>query len=205
MKNLLMFLLLGTALFSCIKHEVIPPPLPQVDLQASFSADTNGTQIAYVLDVNGFVVESTNFKEINTSPQPSNITYFSTIRSTNLQDLFKVSLGRASWDVADGISPPVNQFRIFFESKVGVNLDFSEEGVDGVELQWRDSNNQLWTTDPDSPTSQFFTLTSVSQESDEDGDYLLFTAIFTATFYSPDGSQSKRLENGVFTSYFQNN
>lgn len=203
MKKVLMLLVLGTALFSCIKHEVIPPPLPKVDLVASFSADTNLVPINYTKEVNGFFVEVTNFRELASPPQPSLITYYSAIRSTNLQDLFKVSLGRLSWITTDGAFPPINQFRIYFESLALIN--FTEGGQEGVELQWRDSNNQLWTTDPDSPDTQFFSLTSVKQESDEEGDYLLFTAIFTATFYSPDGSESRRLNNGSFTCYFKNN
>jgi len=77
MKNLLVILISGGFLFACIKHVVIPPPLPQVDLSSTFIADTNGVQIGYATDINGFFVQATNYREILSSPQPSNIKYYS--------------------------------------------------------------------------------------------------------------------------------
>jgi hypothetical protein len=203
MKNLMLILISGGVLFSCIKHEVIPPPLPQVDLSASFVADTNGVQIGYVKGVNGFYVQATNYREILSSPQPSNIKYFSAIQSTNLTDMFKVSIGRDLWDAANGPFPPVSQFKVFFESMT--NVAFSDDADAGVVLEWRDSNNQLWKTSQSSANPQSFVFTSRVQESDEEGDYVRFTAIFSATFYSPDMSQTRTLTNGQYTGYFENN
>lgn len=203
MKNLIVILISGGFFFSCIKHVVIPPPLPQVDLSASFVADTSGVQIGYVKGVNGFYVQATNYREILTSPQPSNIKYFSAIQSTNLTDMFKVSIGRDLWDAANGPFPPVSQFKVFFESMT--NVAFSDDADAGVFLEWRDSNNQLWKTSQSSPNPQSFIFTSRVQESDEEGDYVRFTAIFSATFYSPDLSQTRTLTNGQYTGYFKNN
>jgi hypothetical protein len=205
MKNLLVILISGGFLFSCIKHVVIPPPLPQVDLSATFVADTNGTQFGYATDVNGFYVQATNYREILSSPQPSNIKYFSAILSTNFTDLFKVSIGRDYWDAVNGPFPPVNQFRVYFESMRNVSLPFSDDANSGVMLEWRDANNQLWKTSASSPLPQSFVFTSVVQESDEEGDYVRFTANFSATFYSPDMSQQRTLNNGQYVGYFKNN
>jgi hypothetical protein len=174
-------------------------------LSASFIADTNGTQFSYATGVNGFYVQATNYREILSSPQPSNIKYFSTILSTNLTDMFKVSIGRDFWDAATGAFPPVNQFRVYFESMLNVSLPFSDDAMNGVMLEWRDANNQLWRTSASSPLPQSFVFTSVVQESDEEGDYVRFTATFTATFYSPDMSQQRTLNNGQFVGYFKNN
>jgi len=203
MKNIWIILLSAATFSSCIKHVVIPPPLAQVDLSASFVADTSGAQIGYVKGVNGFYVQATNYREILTSPQPSNIKYYSAILSTNLQDLFKVSIGRDFWDASAGPFPPANQFRVFFESLS--NVPFSNDGDNGVMLEWRDSNNQLWKTSATSPNPQSFFFTSISQESDEAGDYVRFSATFSATFYSPDMSQTRTLTNGQYVGYFQNN
>jgi hypothetical protein len=205
MKNLLVILISGGFLFSCIKHVVIPPPLPVVDLSASFSADTNGVQISYIKDLNGFYVQATNYREILSSPQPSNIKYFSTIQSSNLTDLFKVSVGRDFWDAANGTFPTVGQFKVYFESMLNVSLPFSDDATQGVLLEWRDSNNQLWKTVAASPQPKSFVFTSITQESDESGDYVKFTAVFTATFFSPDMSQQRTLTNGQYVGYFKNN
>jgi hypothetical protein len=192
-----------TSLFSCIDHVVIPPPLPEVDLSASFSCDTNGTQINYTKGLNGFDVLATNYREVLTPPQPSNIKYFSSIQSTSLVEYFKVSIGRDFFDAADGPFPPVDQFRVFFESFTAV--PFSDNAEAGVHLEWRDANNQVWKTKANSGLPQAFNFVSVSQESDESGDYLKFSAVFTATFFSPDESQTITLNNGLYFGYFKNN
>lgn len=200
----LAFVLLGvSSLFSCIKHVVIPPPLPMVELNASFLADTNGTQISYIKGINGFDIKATNYREILSPPQQSNITYFCSMESINLIESFKVSIGRDFWSSANGAFPPVNQFRVFFESLT--NVPFSDNANAGVVLEWRDANNQFWKTQANSPFPQTFQFVNVKQESDETGDYLKFTAVFSATFFSPDGSQQRTLNNGLFVGYFKNN
>lgn len=204
-KKLLLVLVGGFSLFSCIKHVVIPPPLPIVQLDASFRADTNGIMIVYSKGVNGFDMKATNFREINTPPQLSSIKYFCTMESVNVVEYFKVSLGRDTWNSSSGNFPPVNQFKVYFESLATLNIPFSDNADTGVIMEWRDANNKIWKTSQDSPLPQFFKLLSVSQESDEFGDYLKFTAEFAATFYSPDGLESKYLNNGLFVGYFQNN
>lgn len=188
---------------SCVKHEVIPPPKPQVDLSSSFSADTSGTNISYVRDVDGFYIEATNFREIQTSPQLSSIVYLNTIRSTNYTDLFKVSFGRAYWDAASGDFPSVSQFKLFFEGMM--NPNFSDDGQDGIMLEWRDANNVLWRSREASTQPQDFVFTSIVQESDEEGDYVKFTSEFSCYLYSLDELDSVKFENGRYSSYFVNN
>jgi hypothetical protein len=117
--------------------------------------------------------------------------------------MFKVSIGRDLWDAANGPFPPVSQFKVFFESMT--NVAFSDDADAGVVLEWRDSNNQLWKTSQSSANPQSFVFTSRVQESDEEGDYVRFTAIFSATFYSTDMSQTRTLTNGQYTGYFKNN
>ncbi len=205
MKKILFVLLGGFTLFSCIKHVVIPPPLPLVELDASFRADTNGVLITYTKGVNGFDMTPSNFREINTPPQLSSIKYFCSMQSVNVVDYFKVSIGRDTWNSTSGNFPAVNQFKVYFESLATLNVPFSNSADAGVLLEWRDANNQVWKTDQNSPLPQYFKFLSVKQESDEFGDYLKFVAEFSATFYSPDGSQSKTLNNGLFVGYFKNN
>jgi hypothetical protein len=188
---------------SCIKHEVVPPPLPKVDLSSSFTADTSGATLIYTKDVEGFFVEATNFRELQASPQLSNIVYYNTIRSTNYADLFRISVGRAFWDAANGQFPSVSQFKLFFEGLT--NPGFSDDGINGVMLEWRDRNNQLWHTREASTQPQNFVFTSITQESDEDGDYVKFSAEFSCYLYSLDGLDSVRFENGRYSSYFKNN
>ena len=205
MKLKFFFLAIATtgALASCVKHEVIPPPKPKVDLSSSFSVDTSSVKITYVKDVDGFLIEPTNFRQLQSTPQLSSIVYFNTIRSSVFSDLFKVSIGRAYWDAGNGPFPSVELFRIFFENTI--NPAFSDNGIDGVMLEWRDRNNVLWRSREASLQSQSFVFTSVVQESDEEGDYVKFSAEFSCYMYTTDGLDSIRFDNGKYTSYFQNN
>jgi hypothetical protein len=188
---------------SCIKHEVIPPPKPKVDLSSSFMADTSGFPIVYTKDVEGFFVEATNFRALQASPQLSSIVYFNTIRSTNYADLFRISVGRCFWDAANGQFPSVSQFKLFFEGMS--NPSISNDGLNGVMLEWRDSNNQLWRSREESTQPQSFVFTSIVQESDEDGDYVKFSSEFSCYLYSLDGLDSVRFDNGRYSSFFKNN
>lgn len=203
------FFLAATAsgvLVSCVKHEVIPPPKPEVDLSTSFVADTNGTSISYVNDVDGFSVETTSFRELQSSPQLSSIIYFNTIRSTNYSDLFKISVGRAFWDAVEGDLPSISQFKLFFEGMLTPNDPvYSDGALNGIMLEWRDSESNLWVSNENSPEPQTFTFTSITQESDEEGDYIKFTADFSCWLYSLDGLDSVHFENGTYISYFKNN
>ena len=67
LKFFLLAIVTSGIIASCVKHEVIPPPKPQVDLSSSFSADTSGTTISYVKDVDGFYIEATNFRAIQSA------------------------------------------------------------------------------------------------------------------------------------------
>ena len=206
LKYFAIFIVGGMSLFSCIKHEIIPPPRPMVELTGTFSADTNGSQITYIKGLNGFDVVATNYREILSPPQASSITYFSSMESTNLFESFRLSVGREFWNAADGQFPNVNLFRLYFENlKNLLSVPFSDDATQGVSLQWRDANNQLWRSKSDSPFPQSFVFLSVSQESDETGDYVKFVSVFTATLYSLDGTQTVTLNNGTFTGYFKNN
>lgn len=206
MKNIVLVIFGGLSLFSCIKHEVIPPPRPEVELNASFRADTNGFPIIYSKGVSGFDIKTSDIREILTPPQFSNIKYFSSIESVNLVEYFKVSIGRDFWSAASGNYPPIGQFKIYFENLMAsMSVAFSDDATTGVALEWRDANNQLWRSREEAVTPQIFSFTSVSQESDESGDYLKFRATFTATLYSLDESESRFLQNGEFVAYFKNN
>jgi hypothetical protein len=191
-----------TLMVSCVKHEVIPPPKPQVDLSSTFFADTSGTTIQYTKDVDGFYIQATNERFLQSSPQLSSIVYFNTIRSTNYTDLVKFSVGKALWDAAAGPLPTVSQFKLFFEGML--TPAFSDNAENGIVIEWVDRNGQLWISRENSTQPQSFVFTSIVQESDEEGDYVKFSSEFSCWLYSLDNQDSVRFDNGRYTSYFQN-
>jgi hypothetical protein len=205
MKYIIFFsiLTLTGVLSSCVEHEVIPPPKPVVDLSSSFRADTGEVTIVYTKDVDGFFIDATNFRELQTSPQLSSIKYINTISSTSNVQYVRFRIGKAFWDDASGNFPSLSQFQLFFDNST--NPLFSVGGEQGVEIEWRDANNKIWKTTPDTEEPQAFQFTSLVQESDESGDYMKFNAVFSCTLYSADGQDSVRFDNGSYSSYFRNN
>ena len=68
LKTISLFLALSMTFFSCIEHEVIPPPVNTVDLNAAFIGFVNGTQIEFTQNVLGYGAVSENAEDINPSP-----------------------------------------------------------------------------------------------------------------------------------------
>ncbi|HAW78331.1 MAG TPA: hypothetical protein DCX27_00495, partial [Balneola sp.] len=87
-------LLLATVLFSCIEHEVIPPPKEEVELNSSFSATLEGSQYELIQDVNGYYCDATQAKEILPTPQLSTVTYYSAMKSDAALDFIQIGIGK---------------------------------------------------------------------------------------------------------------
>ncbi|MDX1651022.1 MAG: hypothetical protein R3277_00910 [Brumimicrobium sp.] len=190
-------------LFSCVEHEVIPPPKPEVDLSCSFSALLEGNQYELIQDVNGYYCNATQAKEILPTPQPSKITYYSEIKSDTQLDFVQIGIGKLAFNADNSIDPSVEQFSAFFNSNT--NPAFSAGAVAGVEIVFRDGSGNIWMTKEDSGEPQSFTFSSLVQESDEEGDYMKFTANFSASLYDDltQPTDTIVIENAVFKGYFK--
>lgn len=196
---LISFLFVGN---SCIDHVIIPPPVPVVEFDCSFSATIDGATYNLVEDVNGCYCESTKSKEINPSPQPSTATYNAIMKSDVQLDFIQVSLGKLNFNADVEADPTLTQFETFFNSNA--TPAFSEGAVAGIEIVFRDGAGNVWYSDPNSAASQSFVFTSLVQESDENGDYMKFQAEFSCTLYDDiaNPTTSIVMENAVFKSYF---
>ncbi|MEX1192470.1 MAG: hypothetical protein WEA99_10895 [Brumimicrobium sp.] len=197
-------ILLGfSVLFSCVEHEVIPPPKPEVELNSSFSALFQGSEYELIQDIDGYYCEPTQAKELLPTPQPSTVTYYSAIKSDAEMDYIQIGLGQLSFNADASIDPSLEQFTAFFNSNT--TPDFSLDAEEGVEIVFRDGSGNVWKTSEDSTEPQEFTFTSFNQESDESGDYMKFVANFSASLYDDiaDPEDTIVLENAVFEGHFK--
>ncbi len=203
MKHLLITIIIGFSITSCIEHEVIPPPKVKVDLDCSFVGTLQGSNYTLVAGVGGFFCDATRAKEILPNPQPSNARYYAAIRSNEQMDFFQVKMGSVLFNAEAGPDPSVEQFGEFFAENP--TPEFKKEAHNGVEIVYRDSQGNVFFSKEDDNTFQSFFLTSVSQESDEEGDYLKFTANFTCNLYDdPDNpSDTVKVEDGIYIGYFE--
>ncbi|HZH86937.1 MAG TPA: hypothetical protein VFD77_06450 [Brumimicrobium sp.] len=188
---------------SCIKHEVIPAPTPEVDLPASFRGLLQGSSYEIIKDVNGYYCDATQAKEILPTPQPSKIIYYSSIKSEQQLDFIQIGIGKLNFNSDSNIVPTIDAFTAFFNNNV--NPDYKLGANGGVEIVYRDGQGGIWISDENSVLPQDFTFTSLVQESDENGDYMKFTATFNVSLVDDVTTPTDTIvfQNAVFDGYFK--
>lgn len=193
---------LGCAtLSSCIKHEVIPAPVPMVELNCEFTATIDATPINLVENVNGFTCSATKAKEILPAPQPSSAKYYSAMSSATSLQFIQIGIGSLQWDAAVTSDPALSQFDTFFQANA--NPTYSALSVGGVEVVFRDQTGTIWTSNENSVNPQTFQFTSFTQESDDDGDYMKFGTDFECYLYNVAMDDSILVEAGNLEAYFK--
>lgn len=202
------FLVLSLALLpSCIKHEVIPPPTFEVELPAFFRGSLNGASYEIIKDIDGYFSKATQVKQILSTPNPSNIIYYSALQSSDKLDYIQIGLGKLIFNADYSIDPTLEAFTKFFEDNTEPLYSAGAEA--GVEIVYRDSEGKIWISDENLGAALTFKLTSLSQESDETGDYMKFTARFDAILAldvdvnDPDYGSTITIESALYQGYFK--
>jgi hypothetical protein len=166
---------------SCIKHEIIPPPEPKVDLDCHFRGFINGTDTELTENVVGYYLETNKTKIILPSPQPSSAVYYAEMKTNQNLRSVKVSLGSVAWDATASDDPSLDMFNSFMNANL--TPTFSNNAAAGFEFTFRDINGVVWRSKEDSPDPMDVTFSNLSQESDASGDYNKFTVVFSCTVY----------------------
>jgi hypothetical protein len=169
---------------SCIKHEVIPAPVPMVDLSCHFIGTVNGTTVELTENVLGYYCTTSKAKVLLPSPSLSSASYFSQMLSSSTPVSVKIALGSVMWDAASAIDPDVAAFNAFHGSNLTPN--FSTLGATGFEFSYRDGTGVTWTSKSNSVNFQDVTFSSIVQESDTSGDYSKFKCNFECYVYHTD-------------------
>jgi len=201
MKNLL--ILTGFAglvsLVSCEDHEVIPPPVPIVDLDCVCDAVINDSTVQYSDTCRYF-----STKTINTGSM-SNAQYQTTVQKSNLVQGVKLEIRSIEWTDDGSNTPTLAQWQAFFDNNM--TPSYSTIASDnGVVVTWTDPNNKQWVSDSSTICFKNFAFTSMIQDSDTTGDYMLFKAEFNCTLFNSDYGvvdSAKCLEGGSIQSAFR--
>jgi hypothetical protein len=201
MKNLL--ILAGfagsVAMVACEEHEVIPPPVPIVDLDCDCDAVINDSVVEY-----SDTCRYSGTKQIVTGGT-SSAQYATTIQKNDLIHGMELEIGSLQW-VDDGSNTPtLAQWQAFFDDNINPNILPHASNV-GVTVSWTDPNGQVWVSDSSTLCFKNFAFTSLVQDSDTTGDYMLFKAEFNCTMLNSGYGvvdSAKCLENGVIKSAFR--
>jgi hypothetical protein len=206
-KIIALSLLLSLVFFGCVKHEVIPPPTPSVDLVPHFTGIINETDVEYTDDVDGFNAETSEAQYILPPPELSTVVYFCDMKSNLISTAVKVAVGGLQWDAGALDKPSLLQFNTFFTDRLTpVTLPFSLNGKSGFEVTYSDNFGNVWKSDETSVNAQSAVFTEIENDQDGTGDYSKFKLEFSCHVYRTIGlneRDSLRIENGIFEGWFK--
>lgn len=181
---LLAFGIAAAAIVSCNKHEVIPPPIPMVDLEAHFIGKISGTDLELTENVNGFYGSSDADFELNANDIDRAV-YYS--RMSSNQTLKSVSVGHGSvlFDAATSPRPTLSLFNNFYGNPPNIEPPFSIDGYNGFVFRYTDASGRVWLSNENhSLATEDVLYSNIKQESDTTGDYHKFIVSFECYVYS---------------------
>lgn len=198
---------------SCIDHEIIPAPIPTVDLTSNFTGEINGAEIVLTENVLGFMNVSTKDQIILAAPDFSSAVYYSAMISSSVTTSIKIGLGSVSWNANITPDPSITAFNGFMLANT--NPAYSNNGSAGFEVTYTDASNREWKSDEIDQSLPDVEFVNIVQESDNSGDYSTFTCNFDCYAYSlnPDSLavlpvpvvhvDSISIQNAVYQGWFK--
>lgn len=192
-------------LSSCIKHEVIPAPVPMVDLSCHFYGIVNGTPLELTENVTGYTGIADKNLILLPSPSYSSAVYTFEMLSSQSARSVKIALGSVFWDRGVNTDPTESQFNSFHSNNL--TPAFSNGGANGFEFVYRDQSGNDWTSKENSTNFQDVVFSNVVQDSDTAGYYSQFTCNFDCYVYHQDAVtllwDSIQIQNAVYKGWFQ--
>lgn len=185
-KSAVLILLIGSTLTSCIEHEIIPAPEPTVTLKSGFQGIIGGAYIQLTENVNGYYSAPSIAKQ--TSVGVTDAQYLSTMISQSESSYMQVGIGSLSWSDPTGTSiPALTSFNQFFHQDAPATSapSYSNNALAGFQVVYRDDYGDEWKSDEVNSSVQDvdFVYESISQESDDSGDYSTFTCNFSTEVF----------------------
>lgn len=187
---------------SCVDHQVIPPPLPLVDLNCECEALINDSLVSYS-DTCLYDAQ----KVISTSG-PSTARYFTRVQEETMTEGLELEMRKVEWTDDGSNTPPLTVWQTFFQSNTEPVYSTNVDDI-GVVVRWTDPNGKVWVSDTMTTNNsclQAFEFQSFVQESDTTGDYMQFKAIFNGVLLNSDygvTDSAKCIENAVVRSAFR--
>ena len=178
------FILCATSLSSCIDHEVIPAPVPMVELNCYFDGFISGVPLTFTQNVDGIYGLATKAYNILPAPSFSNERYFFTMLTNQNLRSIKVGLGSVYFDGQADLSPSLTQFNSFHSNNL--TPTYSDGALTGFEVTYTDASGKQWYSHESSVNVQDVTFFDIAQESDSTGDYSKFKCVFDCYVYKQD-------------------
>lgn len=170
-------------LVSCTDHEVIPPPVPLVDLDCLCEGEievANGDSAFAVSDTCTY----SSTKTINTGTL-SNAEYQAQIWNAGMASGFELEMRSLYWNDDGSNNPTSTDWQAYFNNNMSPDYAASPT-EDGVVLRYTDMNGLVWTSDTNQVCLQNVTYNLFTYDSDTTGEYMKFDAVLNGTFKNDD-------------------
>lgn len=161
---------------------------------SQFYGKIDGTAYQYKDGLSGYDSGANALKTVEAAPDSSSAIYQSYIFATSSGDVrFEVNIGTLKFI---GLIPGFSVFSGFFETGM---VPFSNSGIHGVEVIWRDDNGNAWSTSYGAQGGSVFEISELQIESPS----VKVKALISCKLYNSSGD-SKTLDNGIFVGNFTN-
>ena len=206
MKKTLIYGALSGVLFmaSCTDHEVIPPPVPLVDLDCLCEGTLDGfggTDTSFTYDD---TCKYSSTKTISTISL-SNAEYQTQILNLAMNQGVELEMRSVYW-TDDGTNNPTSaDWQAYFEGNL-LPVYSENQNADGVIVRWTDPNGKIWVSDTGSVCIKNFTYNLFTYDTDTTGEYMKFDAVFNCRMLNSDYGvidSARCLTNGHIKSAFR--
>lgn len=205
MRKLYFFIaFVGLALIhACTDHEVIPPPVPLVDLNCDCEMDV-ADSVNKVKYTDSCKYETD--KIISTGGGVSTARYKTRIKNEGVIGGLELEIRSINW-VDDGTNnPPLDAWKAFLSDNPTPSYSGGIEHH-GVVVRWTDPNGRVWESDStETVCVKDFVFNTMIHETDTTGTYMQFDATFNCSVFNSDYGvidSLKCIENAHFRSAFK--
>lgn len=173
------------AMFSCTDHEVIPPPVPLVDIDCLCEGTITGMAGDSSLTYDDTCTYSST-KTIS-STTLSDAQYQTQVLGPGMSPGFEIEMRNLMWSDDGSNNPSSTDWQAFFNNSVTNSPEYSTNTNDnGVVIRWTDPNGKLWVSDTTLGCISNFTYNLFTYDSDTTGEYMEFDAVFNCRMINSD-------------------
>ena len=168
---------------SCTDHQVIPPPVPLVDLaclcEGTITTQNGDSSITY-----NDTCTFSSTKTINTGSL-SNAEYQTQIQGAGMTSGFEVEMRSLYWNDDGSNNPSSTDWQAYFNGNM--NPGYSPtQAEDGLVVRWTDPNGKIWVSDTGQVCLSNFTYNLFTYDSDTTGEYMEFDAVLHGRMLNSD-------------------
>jgi len=195
-----LFILFGftgvLAFNACTDHEIIPPPVPLVDLNCECEALIDDTSwvyddACYYESVKNIVTEGL-----------SSARYVTSVEEEDIAGGLEIEIRSINWTDGGTNNPTLDEWTTFLSDNSTPGYS-DNTGHNGIEVRWTEPDGEVWVSDTTASVCiEDFVFNTMIIESDTTGDYAQFDATFNCTLLHPVLGE-KCLENGHVRSAFK--